>query len=67
MLSPLTFACFWVILLPGETRLLPGIEYCVPDSLPKVDVYLSRFPTMRARLLSEFLVVESAVILSVAQ
>ncbi len=46
MLSPLTFACVGVVLLPRETRLLAGIEYCVQDVLPKVDIYLSRFPLM---------------------
>jgi len=65
MLSSLTFAGIWIILLPGETRLLPGIKYCVHDVLSKVDVYLSCFSLMQARLLSKFLIVESAMILSV--
>ena len=65
MLGPLTFTCIWITLLPCETRLLPRIKYCVHDVLPKVDIYLSRFPLIRTRLLSGFLIVESATLLFV--
>lgn len=61
MLSSLTFACVCIILFPGETRLLPRREYRAHDVLPEVRVHLSRFLLMRARLLSKFLDVKSAI------